>query len=256
MPPLNENNEDQKPMEEVVDDAVEQVKEETKPVDDRPEINYKMELERRRSNEERLQRELEAERSKQTNRYDANDITTWSDTELYALKNSQDPNHARFKAQADDILVERKIERGIEKRQQLEKRGKAEATLRNDYPEALNPYSEFAQKMEQVMFDLDLQKSPAGRLAAARIVAGESSKGATKQTAAGRKAEEARLKDVKQTLSEGDRPDPRSNVPNKDNNEALLKRINDPKGKHEDIGAAMGDLLLKKGIDFKKMFPR
>lgn len=249
--------EEQKPLEEVVNDAVEQVAEEVKKaVDDRPEINYKMELERRRSNEERLQRELEAEKAKQTNRYDANDITTWSDTELYALKNSLDPNHARYKAQAEDILVERKIERGIEKRNSLEKRGKAEATLRSQYPEAMDPYSPFAQQMDQVMSDLDLQKSPAGRLAAAEIVASRSQKGSGKTNAAGRKAEEARLKDVKQTLSEGDRPDPRTNLPNPTKDAELLKRINNPKAKHEDVGAAMGDLLKEKGFDINKMFPR
>ncbi len=249
-------NEEQKPIEEVVEQAVEQVKEDVKPVDDRPEINYKAELERRRANEERLQRELEAERSKQVKRYDANDITTWSDTELYALKNSQDPNHLAYKQKAEDELMERKIERGIEKRQSLEKRGRAEATLRTQYPEALNPYSEFAQAMESVINELNLEKSPASRLAAAEIVAARSSKGSGKTSAAERKAEEARLKDVKQTLSEGDRPDPRKNLPNPTKNEDLLKTVNNPKSSHEDIGAAMGDLLKKKGFDINKMFPR
>ncbi len=252
-----EDNQEQKPVEEAIKEvAAETEAAAEKAVDDRPEINYKMELERRRANEERLQRELEAEKSKQTNRYDANDITTWSDTELYALKNSQDPNHARYKAQAEDILVERKIERGMEKRQQLEKRANAEANLRSQYPEALNPYSDFSIAMEKVMSDLDLQKSPAGRLAAARIVAGESSKGSSKSTAASRKAEEARLKDVKQTLSEGDRPDPRTNLPNPTKQDDLVKRINNPKARQEDIGAAMGDLLKQKGLDINKMFPR
>ncbi len=249
-------NEEQKPLEDVVEQAVEQVKEDVKPVDDRPEINYKMELERRIANEERLRRELDAEKSKQTNRYDANDITTWSDTELYALKNSADPNHARYKQQAEDVLVERKIERGIEKRQSLERRGRAEATLRTQYPQAMDPYSDFAQQMDQVMSDLDLQKSPAGRLAAAEIVASRSQKGSGKATAAERKAEEARLKDVKQTLPEGDRPDPRKNLPNPTKNEDLVKKINNPKAKHEDVGAAMGDLLKQKGFDINKMFPR
>jgi hypothetical protein len=248
-------NEEQKSVEETPElPAVEAQAE--KPVDDRPEINYKMELERRRANEERLQRDLEAERAKQTNRYDANDITTWSDTELYALKNSVDPNHARFKAQAEDILVERKIERGIEKRQQLEKRGKAEATLRAQYPDALNPYSDFAQAMETVMSDLDLQKSPAGRLAAARIVAGESSKGSSKATAAGRKAEEARLKDVKQTLSEGDRPDPRPNMTNPKKNEELINIVNDKHSSHEAQSLAMAELLKKKGMSRNDFFKR
>ncbi len=249
-----ENNEEQKPAEEVLEQAVENVEQEVKKnVDDRPEINYKMEIERRKAEADRLRQELETERSKQTNRYDANDITTWSDTELYALKNSMDPNHTRFKAQAEDILVERKIERGIEKRQQLEKRGKAEATLRNDYPEALNPYSEFAQKMDQVMFDLDLQKSPAGRLAAARIVAGESLKGSSKATAAGRKQEEARLKDVKQNLSEGDRPDPRSNMPNPTKTEDLWKQANNTRDIDKST-AAMHEILKARGLSRKDLF--
>lgn len=250
-------NEEIKPVEEVLKEiAAEPEAAAPAPVDDRPEINYKMELERRKASEERLRQELEAERSKQVKRYDANDITTWGENELVALKNSQDPNHLQFRQKAEDELFDRKMSRVLERERLNAKRANSELELRTKYPEALDQSSEFATKMEQVMFDLDLQKSPAGRLAAARIVAGESLKGSGKVNAAGRKQEEARLKDVKQTLPEGDRPDPRGNIPNPKKHEELIKRINNPKASNEDIGSAMGQILKDKGMDYNKFFGR
>jgi hypothetical protein len=228
------------------------------PVDDRPEINYKMELERRKAEADRLRQELEVERGKQVNRRDPNDISTWGDNELVNIKNSNSPDALPYKQQAEDILFERKMNKVLERERLNAKRTNSEMELRTKYPEALNPYSEFSTQMEQVMFDLDLQKSPAGRLAAARIVAGESSKGSSKANAAGRKAEEARLKDVKQTLSEGDRPDPRAAIPNPKKHDELMNIVNsrDSKVTNEAKGAAMGKLLKDQGIDFNKFFGR
>lgn len=254
-----ENNEETK-QEEVVNEAIKEVSQPegeakaTQPVDNRPEINYKAEIERRKANEDKLRYELEQERSKQVKRYDANDITTWNDTELVALKNSQDPNHLQYRQKAEDELFDRKMERAMERQRQQDKRSNAERELLSRYPEVHNP--EFAAAMDQVMFDLDLQKSPAGRLAAAEIVALRSSKGSSKANAAGRKQEEARLKDVKQTLSEGDRPDPRQTITNPKQHENLMKIVNDPKTSKEDKGAAMGRMLKDQGLDFNKFFGR
>ena len=247
--------------EEVVNQEVEQVAENVQseaqtPEPDRPEINYKAELERRKAETEKLRQELEAERSKQIQRRDQNDISTWSDLELKALKNSQDPSVLPYKDQAEELLLERKVKAIRERERMAEKRATTEVTLRTQYPEALDPSSDFAAKMEQVMYDLDLQKSPAGRLAAARIVAGESSKGSSKSNAAGRKQEEARLKDVKQTLSEGDRPDPRQNMTNPKKNEELINIVNDKHSSHEAQSLAMAELLKQKGISRDSFFKR
>jgi hypothetical protein len=86
-----------------------------------------------------------------------------------------------------------------------EKRALSDIELRTKYPEALDPASEMSVKMEQVMFDLDLQKSPAGRLAAAKIVAAEMGKGRSKTTAQERKAEADRIARVKGQMVDGDR---------------------------------------------------
>ncbi len=245
-----------KPEDQKVEDAVTEVAAETEaaaPVDDRPEINYKMEIERRKAESERLRQELEAERSKQVKRYDANDITTWGDNELVALKNSQDPNHVQYRQKAEDELFERKMQRVLERERLNAKRANSEIELRTKYPEALDVSSEFALKMEQVMFDLDLQKSPAGRLAAARIVAGESQKGTGKASAAGRKQEEARLKDVKQTLSEGDRPDPRPNLPNPQKQDDLWKQANNTRD-IDKSSQAMAEILKARGLSRSDLF--
>lgn len=247
-------NEEQKPVEEVLQEEVQSEGQEEKA--ERPEVNYQKEIERRKASEERLRKELEEERGKQVQRRDQNDISTWSDLELKALKNSQDPSVLPYKDQAEELLLERKVKQIRERERMSEKRATTEITLRTQFPEALDPSSDFAAKMEQVMYDLDLQKSPAGRLAAARIVAAETNKGYGKANAAGRKQEEARLKDVKQTLSEGDRPDPRANIPQPKKTEELVKKINDTKGRAEDAGAAMGEILKSKGMDVRSFFGR
>lgn len=174
--------------------------------EDRPERNYAAELERKNRQLAQKEAELEAERSRQVNRRDSSDLTTWSDTELKAVKNSNDVSTLPYKEQAEEILLERRI-RGIrEKERMSEKRAHSDLELRTKYPEALDSSSEFSAKVEQVMFDLDLQKSPAGRLAAARIVAAESNKGRSTVDAKGRKAEADRVASVKANLTEGDRP--------------------------------------------------
>ncbi len=250
-------NEEQKPNEEVKPDVTPDVTPEPEAKkDERPELNYLKEIERHKADKERYRQELEAEKNKQVQRRDQNDISTWSDLELKALAKSNDPSVIAYKEQAEDLLLERKVKQIRERERISEKRAITEVTLRTQYPEALDPTSEFSRRMEEVIFELDLQKSPAYRLAAAKIVAAEFQQGTGKTDAAGRKKEEARLKDVKQTLSEGDRPDPRINLPDTKKDEEHLKIINNPKARMEDVGANMGELLKKKGFDFTKMFPR
>lgn len=252
------DNEQEQPVEQPVEEAVEQVAEqvqsEQQTPEDRPEINYQKEIERRKAEADKLRQELEVERAKQVQRRDQNDISTWSDLELKALKNSMDPSVLPYKDQAEEILLERKVKAIRERERMAEKRATTEAQLRTKYPEALDPASEFAVQMEQVMYDLDLQKSPAGRLAAAEIVSARSQKGTGKANAAGRKQEEARLKDVKQTLSEGDRPDPRASIPNPKKKEQLVQDLND--NSHVKQSAAMSEILKERGMSRDSFFKR
>lgn len=246
MPPVNENEEPiQEETQPEAEDNAEGVQSEPE-TKERPEVNYQREIERRKAEADRLRYELEAEKAKQVNRRDQNDISTWTDNELVNVKN--DPNAGNYRQQAEDILFERKMARVLERDRQNTKRTNSEMELRTKYPEALDQSSAFAAKMEQVMYDLELQKSPAGRLAAARIVAGETSKGTGKSPAAGRKQEESRLKDVKQTLTEGDRPDPRPNMANPKKAEDIEKRIK--AGDHK----AVGDALAERGISRDAFF--
>lgn len=202
-PPADEtvqSEEASKQEEQVESEPVEEVKE------DRPEINYRKEAERKSRELEKIRAELETERSRQINRYDPNDLKTWSDNDLKAVKASQDPNFLRFKDQAEDILLERKVERMRAAEIAKEKRVRSEIELRAKYPEALDPSSPFSTRLDEVMMEFDLDKTPAGRLAAATIVAGEMRRASAKSKAIGRKSEDIRISSVKANLSDGDRP--------------------------------------------------
>ncbi len=215
--------------------------------EDRPERNYAAELERKNRQLAQKEAELEAERCRQVNRRDANDLSTWSDTELKAIKNSNDASTLPYKEQAEEILLERRI-RGIrEKERMSEKRAHSDLELRTKYPEAMDPASEFSAKVEQVMFDLDLHKSPAGRLAAAKIVAAETNKGRSSVDAKGRKAEADRVASVKANLSEGDRP--AGQVQAQSSQKALADLQARAKGGD---ASAMNELIKQRGLVPKK----
>ncbi len=172
---------------------------ETEVEQERPEINYKAELARKNEEISRLRAEREAESAKP--KYDVNDISTWSDNDLKLLRNSPAPEHARYKEQADELLLERKV-RAIQARD-MENRKKEEASSKVSemYPEASDPTSEFSRNMEKVMKEYDLHRTPAGRLAAAKIVAAE---GKTSKSKA-EKQESDRVARVKGQLVEGDK---------------------------------------------------
>jgi len=200
-------NEEQK-QEEIVDQEVKEVAEEIQAEEtkeDRPERNWKAELDRKNREIEKLRQEKENLKNNSVQVRDPNDLKTWPDHELKAIKYSNDPNFASLKDQAEDTLLERKYERMREKERMQEKRVYSEMELRKSYPDALNPDSELSAKIEEVMYEFDLQKSPAGRLAAAKIAAAELGKGSSKSEAKARKAEADRVARVKGNLVDGDR---------------------------------------------------
>jgi hypothetical protein len=236
--------------EEVVDEeGAEGDEEEVKEKPDRPEANYKAELARKNAEIERLRAEKETERSRP--KRDAADLTTWSDHELKAIKNSKDPSVAAYVDQAEDILLDRKV-RAIRERERVqEKRAVSDVKLRQEFPEALDPTSEFAIAMERVMYEFDLDKTPSGRLAAAKIVASES-KGKKKTSAdADRELEASRIRDVKSNMVDGDRSKPSNDSKHSPKKiEELEKRI--MRGDEKAVGEALG----MKGIDYNKFFPK
>jgi hypothetical protein len=218
---------------------------------DRPEINYQRELERKNAALERARQELEAERAKGGNKRDANDISTWSDHELKLLLN--DKNAAGYHEQANDILLERKVKRIRENERIQERRTLADIELRTKYPEALDPTSELSVRMEQLVYDLDLQKSPAGRLAAAKIAASELGLTNKKSTAQERKAEADRIARVKGQMTDGDRSKAVESENSPKEVEKIEKRISSEKLTESDGVAAA---LKLKGMDRKAFFGR
>lgn len=177
-------------------------------VADRPAINYERELERKNAQIERLRQEAELRKNEVGTKRDQNDMSTWADHELKAVAKSVDPSALPYKDQAEDLLLERKVRSMREKERMQEKRALSELELKTKYPEALDPSSEMAVKMEQIMFDYDLQKSPAGKLAAAKIAASELGKGRSSDSAKERKAEADRIASVKGQMVDGDRSKP------------------------------------------------
>lgn len=222
------------------------------PQDERPEINYKAELERKNKVIEQLRKQ--AESVKPESKRDANDISTWSDMELKAIANSNDPNVLPYKDQATDILIDRKVERVHEKRRLEEKRALSEIELRNSYPDALDPTSPLASKMEEVMQMFDLQKSPAGRLAAAKIAASDLGLVKSKKTALDREQEAKRVADVKGQMVDGDRSKPTESNHSPRKQDELKERIN-AKNINESA-EAMGELLKQRGLTPESFFKR
>lgn len=249
----NQNEQELPPQEEVVAaPSEEQAVDQSAVPQDRPERNWKAELERKTRELEKLRQELES-KAHVTPTRDPNDIRTWSDNELKAVMNSNDPTVLPYKDQVSDELLERKVRSIREKERAQEKRALSEMELRSKYPEAMDPMSEFALKMDQVMEQFDLQKSPAGRLAAAKLVAGELYKGSTSAEAQGRKRESDRVRDVRAQMVDGDRPRPtESDQPRKA--EDVVRRVNSKN--IDESTAAMSDLLRSKGFTSENFFKK
>jgi hypothetical protein len=221
-------------------------------VADRPEINYQRELERKNAALERARQELEVEKAKGGKR-DQNDMSTWPDHELRMVAKTNDPQYANMREQAEELLLERKIRSIRERERGQEKRVMADLELKTKFPESLDPSSELSVKMEQVMYDYDLQKSPAGRLAAAKIASAELGNVSSKSTAKERKAEADRVARVKKQMVDGDR----SKSTEIDTDVKKVEEI-ERKIKTEGITQADGvsDALKLKGMDRKSFFGR
>lgn len=189
------------------EEVKEQVEEVAKPEvkDDRPAKNYEAELERKNREIERLRLEA-AQKAVQPKQKDPNDLRTWPDHELKALRNNQ--QYAQYHGEVDDILLDRRMEAKLAAREETNKRVSAEMQLRQQFPDALDPTSEFAVKMDKIIEENDLSKTPAGRLVAAKLAAAELNQGKKTSDALGRKKEQDRVANVKSQLVDGDRPKP------------------------------------------------
>lgn len=241
---VDENSTEDVQSEEQLEGAVAEEKQE------RPERNYKAELDRKNKEIERLRQEADVRERNSTPRRDPSDITTWADHELKAVVKSNDPQFAAMRDQAEEVLFERKVKSIREKERVQEKRALSDLELRSKYPDALDPHSEFASKMEQIMYEYDLQKTPAGRLVAAKIAASELGKGRSNKSALERKNESSRVRELKGQMVDGDRskPSETKNSP---------KKIEDiEKGLMAGKEGSVGDALKLKGIDRNSFFGR
>lgn len=230
--------------EQVVEDAVEKVEEEVK--EDRPKRNYEAELARKDAELQRLKalKESKAEQPKR----DPTDLTTWADHELKAVMHSNDPGALALRSQAEDILIDRKLDAKLEHRVVESKNKVADTKLKKDYPDALNPDSALALKMEEVMEEYDLPKSPSGRLAAARIAASETKKGPSTAS----DTERNRIARVKGQMVDGDRSKS-TERPNPKKKEETIKAVNEGKDLNSQA-KAFGDILKEKGISRQSFF--
>lgn len=177
-------------------------------VDDRPAENYRAELERKNREIERIRAEL-ASREAQPRAKDPNDLRTWPDHELKAVL--RDSQFAQYHDQVNDILLDRKLDARMAVREETNKRVSAEMQLREKFPDALDPSSDLAVRMEKIIQENDLSKSPAGRLVAAKLASAEINQGKNSSDARGRKIEKDRVASVKSQMVDGDRPKPTQN---------------------------------------------
>ncbi len=225
--------------------VVEEVKEE------RPEENYKAEIARKNAEIARLRSQQVESDAPKVVKYDPQDITTWNDNELKMLSKSNDANLARYKEQAEDLILERKV-RAMQARQyEDDKKAAAHMKLEAEYPEALDPTSDMSQKISKVMREYDLSRTPAGRLVAAKIVAAESKATATK----GQTKEADRVARVKGQMVDGDRPKP-TEVKNPKGKigdvKDKLMNSKDPDGQTE----AVNKILRDRGLNSETFFKR
>lgn len=220
---------------------------------DRPEINFRKELERKNKEIERLRQEAELRKNEQGQKRDQNDMSTWGDHELKAVLKDPSPAAAPYKDQIEDILLERKVRAMREKERMQEKRALSDLELRTAYPDALDPNSALSVKMEQIMYDYDLQKSPAGRLAAAKIAAAELGKGRSKSNANERKAEADRVASLKAKMVDGDRSKSTESSGPAKKAEEIEKKI-----RTSSLLDASGisEVLQQRGMDRKSFFGR
>lgn len=236
-------SEEQKP--EVTTDEKEEGKEvvQEKPTTEELLHNREAELSRKNAEIERMRNELAAKNQVKPS-YNANDITTWPDHELRVLL--KDPKFTQYHNQAEDILFDRKMEVKLAAKAESEKRVSAEMQLRKQFPEALDSSSELGAKVEQIMQENDLSRTPAGRLVAAKLAAAELGQGKTASDARGQKIEKDRVSRVKGQMVDGDRPKPTDEGKNLDEKrqnlaEKLIKA--NQSGGDKASTEAMGEIL-------------
>lgn len=212
-------------------------------VDERPIENYKAELERKNRELERMRMEL-ASKNEVKPAYNPNDIRTWPDHELKVLL--KDPKFSQYHEQAEDLLFERKMETKLAAKAETEKRVSAEMQLREKFPDALDPHSELSIKMDQILRDNDLSKTPAGRLVAAKLAAAELNQGKYSADAKAQNAEKTRVARVKSQMVDGDRAKPADNAVDLDAKRSDLAKkltLGSQKGHEKDSVEAMKDIL-------------
>lgn len=136
--------------------------------------------------------------------YNPNDLTTWNDRELKAVKN--DPQYAHLADQAEEILQTRSFNRFLAKQQEQQLKQNAELQRQKLYPESFNPSSQLSLAMQEILVQYRLDNTPAGRLAAAEIASSRMKAQAAE--ALRRKQEQDRVADVTGNFSGGNRPQP------------------------------------------------
>jgi len=250
-----EDNQEQQP--EVNEDIKQEVPEVK---DERPEINYRAELDRKNRELERARMEL-ASRSQEPAKRDPNDIKTWSDHEIKAIINSNDPSVLPYKDQAHEVLLDRRVEATLAKRAETDKRVHADLELRSKYPESLDPSSEMSIKMDQLIRENDLSKTPAGRLVAARLAAAELNQDKSTSDAKGRKVEKDRVTSVKSQMVDGDRPKSTPNDVNLDEkrkslSEKLMNGSQPGRSNEKDQVDAISEILRDRGLNRDSFFKR
>lgn len=171
--------------------------------EERPEENYKAELARKNARIAQLESERLAAADKPVKR-DPADISTWTDAELKMLRGSNDPSVAQYKDQADELLLERKVKQIQARDYETRRKADVQNELANQFPEALDSSSEFAQRMNKVVREYDLDRTPAGKLVAAKIVAADMKAASGKSKG----KESDRVTTVKGQMVDGDRPLP------------------------------------------------
>ena len=122
--------------------------------------------------------------------------------------------------------------------------------LEAEHPEALDSSSDFGRKVEQVMKEYDLSRTPAGRLVAAKIVAAEGKV----SKASGHNKESDRVSRVKANMVDGDRPKPTESNKPSDSKELESKLMNtkNEKGQVDAVSQILKDRGMNRDSFFKK----
>src|ERR1051326_152678 len=245
---MEENKEVKQEVEQKVNKIAGDVKKEA----DRPEENYKAEIERKNREIERL-RMLAVQRQEQPKQRDPNDLKTWADHELKAVVNSNDPSVMPYKDQANEILLDRKVDARLARQAETHKRVTADLELKQQFPESLDPTSELSSKIDELTEKYDLDKSPAGRLVAAKLAASELNRGKDASSARAEKTEKDRVAALKANMVDGDRPAPTESGRNLDakRKELADKLVSGKEGQQVD---ALSQILKDRGMDQNSFF--